>query len=74
MRLVQTLNVPIASEELRERIRELVDSHSARAVANAYGTSEATILRVYAGLPVRAGSVALLERYVANVGRQEAKE
>jgi ABC-type transport system involved in cytochrome c biogenesis ATPase subunit len=56
----------VPSEDLRRKLRSLVDASTATQVAEQLGVYPSTLLRILAGLPVRRGSLLLAQVRVDN--------
>lgn len=61
-----------ASVKLRERVRRLLQAKGLQHGAKLLGVSDRTAARVAAGLAVRAGTIALVEREIEQLDRREA--
>ena len=64
----------IASDDLRRRCTALLNDRSERAVVAALRTNRQTFARILAGLPVRAGSLALVRQELARIEAEAAAE
>lgn len=62
----------IVSEAVRSRLRSLAGSLGVRHAAKSIGVSASVLAAGIAGLPVRPGSAALLERATANAAERAA--
>jgi len=60
------------SDPHRDRIRELIDEYGEREAARLLGLVRHTMVRVVAGLPVRAGTVALVAQAVEALDHEQA--
>lgn len=60
--------------DLRKRVRALVDARGVDRAARALGLTKEPVLRFCAGLEVRAGTIALVERNIDAAEKGEAAD
>jgi len=52
----------VAPREIQDRVKKLIDRDGVGHVAEKLGISKESVLRVASGMPVRAGTIALVEQ------------
>ena len=52
----------VAPQELRDEVKRMIDKHGAVEAGNLLGISRESVVRVAGGIPVRAGTLVMVER------------